>query len=121
MGGYRELRVWQASMDAVERIYDLSEEFPPTERYGLTSQIRSAAVSIPSNLAEGHATGAIGLYLRRVRDACGSSAEVETQLLIARHQKFADSHRIDTALEDIVAIRKSLFSLRRYLENHPNR
>ena len=119
--GFQELRVWQDSMEVVDRVYDLSEEFPSSEQFGLVSQLRSAVVSIPSNIAEGHATGTIGLYLRRIRDACGSSAEAETQLLIARRQNYGYRQRINAALSDVINIRKSLFSLRSYLENHPKR
>ena len=84
MKDYKELLVWQRSMELVEEVYRISRGFPSDERYGLTSQLRRAAVSIPSNIAEGHATRRTGSFIRHLSIAKGSLAEVETQLEIAR-------------------------------------
>lgn len=119
--GYKGLRVWQSSMDFVDEVYDVTRHMPRSELYALTQQVRKAATSVPSNLAEGHATGSIGLYLRRVRDACGSAAEAETQLLIARRQDFLPRERANSVLATLGGIRRVLFSLRSYLEDHPDR
>jgi four helix bundle protein len=84
IGKYSELAVWQTSMLLVADIYRASAIFlPVTERFGLTQQLRRAAISIPSNIAEGHARHSRREYLRFVVVAMGSLAELETQLLIA--------------------------------------
>jgi len=80
---YRDLEAWKAAMDLVESIYALTRHFPDEERYGLTSQIRRAAVSIPSNIAEGYGRVHRGDYVRFLSNARGSLCEVETQLLLS--------------------------------------
>lgn len=79
---YRDLRVWQQAMDLVEAIYRATDQFPVTERYGLVSQLRRAAVSVASNIAEGHARSR-GDYHRFLMMSAGSLTEIETQLLIS--------------------------------------
>lgn len=83
MAGYRELKVWQLGVDLALEIYRLTAEFPKSEIYGLTSQLRRAAVSIPSNIAEGHARKTRREMQRFANIAKGSLAELETQLIIA--------------------------------------
>jgi four helix bundle protein len=87
MAGYRELKVWQLGVDLALEIYRLTADFPKTEQYGLTSQLRRAAVSIPSNIAEGHARKTSREMQRFVNIAKGSLAELETQLIIAGELK----------------------------------
>ena len=77
---YRDLRVWQSGMDLVVMVYELSDKFPAKEMYGLTSQIRRAAVSVPSNIAEGHTRESTQEYLHHLSIAQASLAEVETQI-----------------------------------------
>ncbi len=81
--GHKNLKVWQRSMTLVTNIYSVTKLFPKQEIYGLTSQIRRAAVSIPSNLAEGYAMSTVTHYLRFVYLARGSLAELETQIMIS--------------------------------------
>ena len=81
--GYRGLLVWQRGVDLTEAIYALTELMPSSERYGLASQIQRSAVSIPSNIAEGHARSHTGDYLKHLSYARGSLAEVETQIIVA--------------------------------------
>ena len=83
MEGHQDLIVWQKAMDLVTVIYRLTRGFPKEEMYGLTSQIRRAAVSIPSNIADGHALKQTLAYLRHLAIASGSLAEVQTQMEIA--------------------------------------
>lgn len=87
MGGirsYRDLKAWQLGMDVVRQIYKCTATFPGTERFGLASQMRRAAVSVPSNVAEGHARRSTREYCRFLEIALGSLAELETQILIAQ-------------------------------------
>ena len=81
---YKDLAVWRKSIDWAEAIYQASMGFPSEERYGLTSQIRRAAVSVPSNIAEGAARSGSKEFLQFLSVASGSLAEVETQLILAR-------------------------------------
>ena len=83
---FRNLTVWQKGMDLAVRVYACSEKFPRSEMYGLTSQVRRAAVSIPSNIAEGKAIGGQS-YPRHLKIALGSQAELETQIELARRLK----------------------------------
>ena len=80
---YRDLIAWQKSMDLVESVYALTRAFPVDERYGLTSQLRRAVVSVPSNIAEGQGRRSRSEFVHFLSIAHGSLREVETQLLIA--------------------------------------
>src|ERR1041384_1414070 len=80
---YRDLEVWRKSIDWVQQIYQASSGFPAEERFGLTSQLRRAAVSVPSNIAEGAARTGTGEFLQSLSVASGSLAEAETQLIVA--------------------------------------
>jgi four helix bundle protein len=93
---FNDLIVWQKSMTLVERIYQVTASFPKEEIYGLTSQIRRAAISIPSNIAEGQSRHSTKEFLRFLSIALGSRSEVETQLIIASRLKYLGS---DMAIE----------------------
>ncbi len=80
--GYQDLVVWQRAMDLAESTYRMTGSMPPEERFGLTAQLRSAAVSIPSNLAEGHERGSTAEFIRYIGIAKGSLAEAETQVML---------------------------------------
>jgi four helix bundle protein len=95
---YQELIVWQKSMDLVEEVYKSSRDFPREEVYGLTSQIRRASVSIPSNIAEGQGRRTTSDFLRHLSIAYGSLREVETQILIARRLKYVAQGRLETVM-----------------------
>jgi four helix bundle protein len=88
MGGYRDLRVWQQAMDLAEVIYRETEKFPKHELYGLVSQLRRAAVSVPSNVAEGKGRQTDRDYANFLFHARGSLLEVETQVTLARRLKY---------------------------------
>ena len=87
---FEDLEVWQLSVESVEMVYRLSQRFPDSERFGLTAQVRRAAVSVPSNIAEGFGRGSRQDYARFLRMARGSLYEVETQLIIAKRLGFTD-------------------------------
>jgi len=84
MQSYKQLTVWQKSIRLVEEIYTLTSKFPNAEIYGLTSQMRRAAISVPSNIAEGQKRKDLPEYLHFLRIASGSAAELETQLIISK-------------------------------------
>jgi four helix bundle protein len=98
---YRKLETWQVAMDCVERCYRVTKDFPRDELYGLTSQLRRAAVSIPSNVAEGYCRRKTKVYAHHVSIALGSHGELETCIEIARRLKYLsdDTH---AALEKVV-------------------
>jgi four helix bundle protein len=81
---YKDLEVWKLSIELVKEIYRITEKFPPSESYGLTNQIRRAAVSIPSNIAEGQERNSAKEFRQFLAIALGSVAEIETQLIIAK-------------------------------------
>ena len=83
ISSYRDLLVWQEGMNLAEAAYKLSSAFPREEVYGLSSQIRRAAVSVPANIAEGYGRDSKGSYIQQLRIAQGSLKELETHLLIA--------------------------------------
>lgn len=114
-GDYKSLIVWQKSMALVSKIYHLSSDFPADEKFGLTSQMRRAAVSVPSNIAEGQARRTTGDYVRFVSNAEGSLAELETQLLIAIELNYLERRDATGCFELMVEIRKMLNALRRSL------
>ncbi|SPF36912.1 S23 ribosomal protein [Candidatus Sulfotelmatobacter kueseliae] len=85
---YKDLIAWQKGMGLVAAIYDATEGFPPHEQFGLVSQMRRAAVSVPSNIAEGKAHYSNRDFVRFLRHARGSLAEIETQVLIAQQRQY---------------------------------
>ena len=85
---YRDLVAWQQAMELVVDAYRLSDTFPRDEKYGIVQQLRRAAVSVPSNIAEGHGREHLGDYLRHLSIANGSLMELETQILIAGRMKY---------------------------------
>ena len=113
---FRDLDVWHSGMDLVVAVYRDSADFPASERFGLTSQMRRAATSIPSNVAEGHARNSDGAYLNHVRIALGSQAELGTQVEIAARLGYLSTERSTALLEDISRTRQMLHGVRRSLE-----
>jgi four helix bundle protein len=89
VGGYKDLIVWQKTITLVKRVYQVTSAFPSEERFGLVSQMRRAAVSIPSNIAEGPARHTTGEFIQGISHAAGSLAELDTQLTIAIELAFS--------------------------------
>lgn len=101
---FRDLKVWHRSMDLVDRIYEITAAFPKDERFGLTAQIRRAAVSVPSNIGEGSRRKRRKASLNHLDIALGSQGEVEVQLEIAQRLRFlkmADYQQTQIAVEEI--------------------
>jgi four helix bundle protein len=110
--GFRELRVWQCGMDLVEEVYRLTKGFPKDELYGLSNQLRRAAVSVPSNIAEGQTRAFVKEYLHFLSTAQGSLAEVQTQIEIAGRLKYLSVEQVQPALEHAESLAKQLNALR---------
>lgn len=104
MSYYKNLHIWQKSMDLVDNIYTVSKNFPKEEIYGLTNQIRRAAVSIPSNIAEGAGRNSNAQFTNFLSYSNGSTLELETQLIISNRQGYLsenDLNEINKLIEDI--------------------
>ena len=101
LNSYKELKVWQRSIDLVTAVYKLTDTFPKSEVYGLTSQMRRAAVSIPSNIAEGYSRRHRQEYIQFIKIAFGSGAELETQFVIAKQLGYANPEQLKKA-EDLL-------------------
>ena len=112
---YSELVVWQKAMDLVTEIYKITATFPGDERFGLSSQARRAAVSIPSNIAEGHGRKATGAYINHLSIAHGSLMELETQTQIAVRLSFLTEDKASALLKQMDEIGKMLNSLKKSL------
>lgn len=114
--GYKDLIVWQKAMQLVKSIYLLTRDFPSDERFGLISQMRRAAVSVASNIAEGQARHSTGEFIQFVSHAEGSVAELETQLLIAVELDFCTQEAAAPIFGLLLELRKMLNALRRKLQ-----
>lgn len=111
MGDFKSLVVWQKSVALVTEIYQLTENFPKNEVFGLTSQIRRAAISVPSNIAEGHSRRSTSDYIQFLKISRGSLAELETQWLISKNLNFISEKEFLETSERIFEISKMLNSL----------
>lgn len=111
MAGYQDLQVWKSAMRFALDVYRDTREFPADERFGLTSQLRRAAVSIPSNIAEGHGRDSPGDLARFCSIALGSLGEAETQLLIARELGYIDQQQSAGLLQSADKIGRMLRGL----------
>jgi four helix bundle protein len=110
-GTYNDLEVWQAAMELVLRIYKVSQRFPKEERYGLTSQLRRAAVSVPSNIAEGKGRASDRELTQFLCHARGSLFEIETQLQLAQRLGFADGNDCEPLYKEAVRVGQMLNGL----------
>ena len=109
--GFRDLVVWQRSMQLAVTVYDLTKHFPREEIYGLTSQLRRSAVSIPSNIAEGQGRANPAEFRQFVSIARGSNCELQTQLELALALKLGDPASINSAQQLSEEVRKMLYGL----------
>lgn len=119
MNSYKELKVWQRSIELVLEIYNLTKLFPKEETYGLTSQMRRSAISIPSNIAEGYSRKHRQEYSQFIRVAFASAAELETQITISNKLELIseqDFNKVEALLSEIL---KMLHGLNRALLAKP--
>jgi len=115
---FRELDVWNHSMSLVLACYRLTESFPKTEQYGLTSQLRRAAVSLPAHIAEGHNRRSQRAYLNHVNIALGSQAELDALVELAERLNYLSANRGRSIRPDLDRVGQMLHGLLRSLENH---
>jgi four helix bundle protein len=114
---YRDLKIWQAAIDLAENVYSHSRDFPKAEVYGLTAQMRRAAVSIAANIAEGHGRETTGAFIQFLRVAQGSVKELETHLIIARRLDISPSNESDTLLAQCDELGRMVRGLIRSLQD----
>ena len=115
ISSYRDLKVWDKAMDLVTACYTITRGFPKEERYGLTSQLQRAAVSIPANIAEGHARQHRAEYVQHLSIARGSLAELETHVQIADRLGYLSSDRTGPILGQCAEVGRMLNGLVRSL------
>ncbi len=108
---YKELKVWQKGMDLAELVYKITAAFPEEEKYGLTSQLRRCAVSIPSNISEGAGRGSNKEFKRFLEIALGSSNELDTQLILALKLNFITQNTSGESFKMIAEIGNMLIAL----------
>ena len=110
---YKDLDAWRVAMDQTDRLYDLAILLPDTERYGLRTQIQRAAVSVPSNVAEGQGYGPGGRYAHHVRLSLGSVGELGTLLEVAARRKYVARAVVDGLDAELIRVRQLLHGLLR--------
>lgn len=118
---HRDLRVWQESFRLSTLVYSLTDTFPKTEQFGLTSQLRRSAISVPSNIAEGYGRGSTNDYLRFLKVARGSLFEMDTQILLARHRGYGTEEALQEIEGQVQDCSKMLAGLIRTLEDRSTR
>ncbi|MCL2304234.1 MAG: four helix bundle protein [Planctomycetaceae bacterium] len=114
---YRDLIVWEKGMELAESVYSVSSQFPKSETYGLVSQIRKAAVSVPSNIAEGQGRYSDADFARFLSIANGSVKEVETQLLLAVRLSYVQNIQIHSCMNLCSEIARLIAGLRNKLHD----
>ena len=115
---HKDLEVYKHCLDLVEKIYQLTASFPSSENFGLTSQLRRASVSLPSNIAEGSSRGSTKDFIRFLNISSGSLAEIETQLIIAERIGYITF--TPDLQNNIIVIRKMLYRLKQSLSKKIN-
>ena len=116
MKTHKDLKVWNDSIKLVSRIYEITNNFPKEEVFGITSQVRRAAVSIPSNIAEGAARTSKKEFLQFLSIALGSTSELETQLIISKNLNYLDKNTSETLIKDLNEIQKMIHGLMKSLK-----
>jgi len=111
MRDFRKLQIWEKSHDLTLRIYELTSQFPRSEIYGLTSQIRRASASIPTNIAEGCGRESSAEFIRFLQIAMGSASETEYLILLAHDLKYLNANQYTELSNTIISVKKMLTSL----------
>ena len=110
MHNYRELKIWQRSMEFVVRIYEISAGFPKEERYGLTSQLRNCIVSVPSNISEGAGRGTNKQFKRFLEFTMGSINEAQTHIELAFRVNYLSKEIYDAVIDEALQIYKMILA-----------
>ncbi len=116
MRTHKDLDIWKLGIELVENIYKLCEVFPLEEKFGIVSQIKRAAVSIPSNIAEGSARNSKKEFIQFCYISLGSLSEIETQLIISNRLKFISNEDLEKNILTIETLRKKLLNFIKYLK-----
>jgi four helix bundle protein len=116
LNSYRDLHVWTKSLSLVRSVYEITDAFPIHERFGLTAQLRRAAVSVPANIAEGYGRATRGEYRNHLSVARGSATEVEALLFVGVHLGFVDSDGIQDTLGPVDELTRMLARMRNRLK-----
>lgn len=116
---YRDLEVWRQSMSIAKLAYLATESFPSEERFGIVNRMRRAAVSIPSNIVEGHARGSSGEFQRFITIATGSIAELETQIMLSADLGYLAAEASEDLLQKLDGIGIMLRAIHRSLQQRP--
>jgi four helix bundle protein len=114
---YKDLIVWQKGIELVDELYSVTKGFPKEEMFGLTNQIRRAAVSVPANIAEGWGRNSTKNYIQFIRISIGSLYEIETQLIIANNQNYITNQKKSALSARIDELGKMLKKLLKSLDN----
>jgi len=117
---YKDLIVWQKSMEVALEVYRLTGKFPKSEMFGSANQMRRSAFSVPSNIAEGWARKSSGNYLQFLSIASGSAAELETQLILTRKLGYGDAILYKKILDLLLEVQKMLNSFRSKIKSGVN-
>lgn len=116
MFGFERLQIWQRSIDFADRLYDVTDAFPNSELFGLTSQLRRAGVSVAGNIAEGWGRGSTREFIRHVEIAYASLMEIVSHLTIAKRRRYVSDHVFDAAYAEAEEISRMLSGFRTSLE-----
>lgn len=116
MHRFEELKIWQKAMDITENCYRATENFPKEEKYGLTSQLRKSAISIPSNIAEGAGRNTNGEFMQFLGIANGSSFELLTQLYLSKRLDLITEDKVRPIINEVLEVSKMNYSLQRTLK-----
>ena len=111
MHNFRELKIWQEAMEITKFVYKQTKKFPNSELYGLTSQLNRAAVSIPSNIAEGAGRNGNKEFTQYLNIAMGSCFELETQMILANEFKYLDKENLDLFISNLNKLEKMINAL----------
>ena len=118
--GYQSLVAWQKGMDFVVAVYEAARAWPNDETFGLVSQVRRAAVSVPSNISEGHGRSGPKEFLHHLSIAYGSLCEAETHLLIAQRLGYSNRETLEPTMRQAAEVGRLLNGLIRKLQRAPN-
>ncbi len=118
MKSHKDLDVWKRSIELVTKLYRVTKNFPKEELYGLTNQIRRAAVSIPSNIAEGAARGHNKEFIQFLFISLGSVSELETQLILSENLEYIKTEESAKIQNELTDLRKMILGLIHHLENN---